>query len=115
MCSHRAHGKAVAEIRSGERARGERGEGLAAVGELTVNETVVEALQPADEATASALGDMIGPYKQLMSQARTEPGVAIDTRICPECLSAIPADASAGATSMQPSVCSPASRERSMV
>lgn len=36
---------------------------------------------------------LIGPFKQLMSDARTDPAAAPDTRICPECLSAIPAEA----------------------
>jgi large conductance mechanosensitive channel len=44
-------------------------------------------------AAAAVMLFLIGPFKQLMSQAQTDPAVAPDTRICPECLSAIPAAA----------------------
>jgi large conductance mechanosensitive channel len=36
---------------------------------------------------------VIGPYNKLMAQVRTDPAAAPDTRVCPDCLSAIPAAA----------------------
>lgn len=36
---------------------------------------------------------IIGPLNKLISESRTEPPAAPDTRVCPECLSGIPAAA----------------------